>query len=91
MLTRSGGAVANQKKTAAVGGVTVSVTPLNRAAAGSATIDFQITMDTHAGALASDMLKVAKLVGEKGAEILPVAAPVIAALPLERLLIIARR
>jgi hypothetical protein len=63
----------DQKKTAEVGGVTVSVTPLNLTASGSATLDFQITMDTHAGALPSDMLKVAKLVGEKGAETLPLA------------------
>jgi hypothetical protein len=62
-------AAAGQKKTAEMGGVTVSVTPLNLADSGTTTIDFQLIMDTHAGALPADMLALAKLVGEAGEEI----------------------
>jgi hypothetical protein len=64
-------AAAGQKQTAEMGGVTVSVTPLNPAEVGAATIDFQISMDTHMGALPSNMLTFAKFVGEGGEEILP--------------------
>jgi hypothetical protein len=66
-------AAAGQRKTAEIGGVTVSVTPLNLAERGPTTIDFQIVVDTHAGALPSNISAIAKLVGEKGAETPPFA------------------
>ncbi len=65
--------VSLQKRTAAVGGVTVSVTPVALASAGSERIDFQIVMDTHSGALPSDMLSVARLLWGRGTAIAPVS------------------
>ena len=61
------------KKTAEKGGVNVSVIPLNLGAGGAASIDFQLVMDTHAGALPTDMIAFAKLVGEGGVETPPFA------------------
>lgn len=52
-----------------VGGVSVSVTPLNLAAGGAETVDFQVVMETHQGALPTDMLGAAKLVADRGEEI----------------------
>jgi hypothetical protein len=65
--------VPGQKKTAVMGGVTVSVIPLNPEVSATAKVDFQLIMDTHAGALPLDMLAFAKLMGENGAEIPPIA------------------
>ena len=65
--------VVGLKKTAEIGGVSMSVTPLNLAEREATTIDFQIAMDTHSGALPSDMLASARLVEEGGAEIAPLA------------------
>jgi hypothetical protein len=66
-------AAPGQKKTAEKGGVSVSVIPLNLAEGATATIDFQLVMDTHSGALPSDMISFAKLVGEGGVETPPFA------------------
>ena len=65
-----GTAASVQRKTAEVGGVAVSVTLLQPAESGSATIDFQLVMNTHRGSLPTDMLNVAKLL-EKGGEVIP--------------------
>jgi hypothetical protein len=61
-----------QKQTAEKGGVTVSVIPLNLAESGKATIDLRITLDTHSGALPSDIRAFARLIGEGGAEVPPI-------------------
>jgi hypothetical protein len=61
----------SQRKTAEAGGVTVSVTLLPPGQ--TATIDFQLVLDTHAGALPADMLKVAKLREEGAREVSPLA------------------
>jgi hypothetical protein len=66
-------AIVGQKKTAEIGGVNMSAALLGPAEREAATIDFQIVMDTHSGALPSDMLASAKLIGEGGAEITPLA------------------
>ena len=66
-------AVPCQRKTAEMGGVAVSVTPLNLAESGAATIDFQFAADTHAGALPSDMRAFTWLIGQGGTEIPPLA------------------
>ena len=65
--------IPNQNQTAMAGAVAVSVTLLDLAEGGSTMIDFKVSMNTHSGALPSDMLKVAKLIGENGAETLPAA------------------
>ena len=65
--------IPDQNQTTMAGTVAVSVTLLNLTDQGSATLDFKISLNTHSGALPSDMLKVAKLVGENGAETLPVS------------------
>ncbi len=61
----------SQKKTAEAGGVTVSVTLLPPGQ--TATIDFQLVLNTHAGALPADMLNVAKLLEAGGREVSPSA------------------
>ena len=61
----------SQKKTAEAGGVTVSVTLLPPEQ--TATIDFQLVLYTHAGALPADMLNVAKLLEAGGREVSPLA------------------
>jgi hypothetical protein len=68
-----GRTAAGQEKTAEMGGVKVPVTLLDPAEGAKATIDFQLIMDTHMGALPADMRTFAKLVGEGGAETPPSA------------------
>ncbi len=62
-----------QRETAEVGGVTVSATLLQPAASGPRTIDFELVMTTHMGALPSNMLEVAKLLEKQGQVLLPIA------------------
>ena len=64
-------AASGQKKTAEKGGVSVSVIPLNLEESGAATIDFQLVMDTHAGALPTDLIQFARLAGDSGVETPP--------------------
>lgn len=64
-------AAPGQKQTAEKGGVTVSVIPLDLSGNGTATIDFQLMLDTHSGALPTDMRASARLIGEGGAEVPP--------------------
>ncbi len=67
-----GKGVPGQRETAAAGGVTVSATLLRPAAGSSTTIDFELVLTTHMGALPSNMLKVARL-EEQGQVKLPIA------------------
>jgi hypothetical protein len=64
-------AAAGQTRTAQIGGVSVSVTPLNLAERDAATTDFKIVMDTHSDALPSNMLASAVLIGQAGKESQP--------------------
>ncbi len=68
-----GTAAPGQRKTAEVGGIVVSVTLLKPAESDSATIDFQLVMNTHQGSLPTNMLSVAKLL-ESGGEVIPPVA-----------------
>jgi hypothetical protein len=63
-------AVASLTKTAQVGGVYVSVTPLNLTERGSATIDFTVALETHSGSL-PDVLNSASLIRQGGGETQP--------------------
>ena len=66
-------AAPDRKKTTETGGVSVSVIPLNLEESGAATIDFQLVMDTHAGALPTDLVSFARLAGDSGVETPPFA------------------
>jgi len=59
---------AAQTQTAQIGGVNVSVTPLNLTERGAATADFQVALNTHMGALPG-MLSSASLIWEGGREV----------------------
>ncbi len=72
-LGAEGRALPGQRETAAVGGVTVSATLLQPSASGSMTVDFELVLTTHMGALPENMLKVAKLLESRGEVVLPIA------------------
>lgn len=53
------------------GGVTVAVTPQNLAV-GAKSWDFKVVLDTHAGELNDDLVKIAALLDDKGGRYVPV-------------------
>jgi rhodanese-related sulfurtransferase len=60
---------AGLERTAEAGGVSAAVVPVNGLDENAPTLDFTVTMDTHAGSLPLDMAKVATAQGPAGAAI----------------------
>ncbi|MBI2888276.1 MAG: hypothetical protein HYY02_13870 [Chloroflexi bacterium] len=69
------GAQGDLSRTDNQGAVTVKVTPLNLATP-SATLDFEVVLDTHSGELTMDLKRLALLRTDMGEEVRAVAWPV---------------
>jgi rhodanese-related sulfurtransferase len=69
VLTAGNAFAAGLERTAEAGGVSATVVPANGLDANAPTLDFTVSMDTHAGSLPIDVAKIATVRGPAGAPI----------------------